>query len=431
MTAVVGILNKQAVAIAADSAVTIGSANGRKIFNRANKVFTLSKYHPVGVMLYNSASFMSTPWETIIKVYRKQLGDKNFPTVREFQEDFIAFLRAKSFYAKEEDSKKALYDLALTLLNGIINEIAKTNGALLNAPSDENKLQILQLFEQKTDAFIAQFTAENVYCDDFSDYAYEDFQVFFAAPYEELITQYFVNNGYVITDQLKQKLNQLIHIYLKRKETFTNFTGLIFTGFGDDEIYPSLIPLNISLSIDTRLRYYIEENKTAFITNDNNGSICPFAQTDVIDTILTGIDPKLDETYLENFDKYFTKYNNDILNLIGDTNPELTAQITGLDIKQLVKEYDDLNLKTKKTNYIYPLMNAVSNLSKEDLAEMAESLIYLTYLKRRITFAEESVGGPVDVAIISKGDGFIWIKRKHYFKPELNQYFFNNYFNTK
>ena len=61
------------------------------------------------------------------------------------------------------------------------------------------------------------------------------------------------------------------------------------------------------------------------------------------------------------------------------------------------------------------------------VAEMAESLIYLTYLKRRITFAEESVGGPVDVAIISKGDGFIWKKRKHYFKPELNPHFFSTY----
>jgi hypothetical protein len=56
-------------------------------------------------------------------------------------------------------------------------------------------------------------------------------------------------------------------------------------------------------------------------------------------------------------------------------------------------------------------------------------LIYLTYLKRRITFAEESVGTPVDVALISKGDGLIWIKRKHYFKPELNRHFFDNYFN--
>lgn len=41
---------------------------------------------------------------------------------------------------------------------------------------------------------------------------------------------------------------------------------------------------------------------------------------------------------------------------------------------------------------------------------------------------EETVGGPVDVAVISKGDGFVWINRKHYFKPELNTQFFNNYF---
>ena len=41
---------------------------------------------------------------------------------------------------------------------------------------------------------------------------------------------------------------------------------------------------------------------------------------------------------------------------------------------------------------------------------------------------EETVGGPVDVAVISKGDGFVWINRKHYFKPELNAPFFKNYF---
>lgn len=40
-----------------------------------------------------------------------------------------------------------------------------------------------------------------------------------------------------------------------------------------------------------------------------------------------------------------------------------------------------------------------------------------------------TVGGPIDVAIISKGDGFIWIKRKHYFKKELNPQFFEGYFN--
>jgi hypothetical protein len=40
----------------------------------------------------------------------------------------------------------------------------------------------------------------------------------------------------------------------------------------------------------------------------------------------------------------------------------------------------------------------------------------------------ETVGGPIDVAIISKGDGFIWIKRKQYFDSKLNLQFNKNYF---
>ena len=44
-----------------------------------------------------------------------------------------------------------------------------------------------------------------------------------------------------------------------------------------------------------------------------------------------------------------------------------------------------------------------------------------------MSLERETVGGPIDVAVISKGDGFIWIERKHYFRPELNPHFFSNY----
>ena len=73
-------------------------------------------------------------------------------------------------------------------------------------------------------------------------------------------------------------------------------------------------------------------------------------------------------------------------------------------------------------------MNTVVNLNKEDMADMAESIVYLTSLMKKVSPEEETVGGPVDVAVISKGDGFVWIKRKHYFSPELNPHFTNNYF---
>ena len=180
--------------------------------------------------------------------------------------------------------------------------------------------------------------------------------------------------------------------------------------------------------VDNRLRYYIDERNIASISNENIGCVRPFAQTDVIDTILSGIDPSLDDIYLRNFEALFNNYNQTILDSIGNSNPLLSEQIQNLNTNDIVNEFNNMNNHIKIKNYINPLINAVSNLAKDDLIEMAESLIYLTYLKRRITFAEESVGGPVDVAVISKGDGFIWIKRKHYFKPELNGHFFNNYF---
>ncbi len=67
-------------------------------------------------------------------------------------------------------------------------------------------------------------------------------------------------------------------------------------------------------------------------------------------------------------------------------------------------------------------------LPKDELAAMAEALVSLTSFKRKVTMESETVGGPIDVAVISKGDGFVWIKRKHYFDAELNpQFFSNNY----
>ena len=82
----------------------------------------------------------------------------------------------------------------------------------------------------------------------------------------------------------------------------------------------------------------------------------------------------------------------------------------------------------RRENYIEPVVRVVAHLPKDELAEMAESLVNLTKFKRKVSMQEETVGGPIDVAVISKGDGFIWIKRKHYFEAGLNPQFFSNYY---
>lgn len=58
------------------------------------------------------------------------------------------------------------------------------------------------------------------------------------------------------------------------------------------------------------------------------------------------------------------------------------------------------------------------------MAELAETLIALQSLKEKVTRPSETVGGPVDVAVITRSEGLVWVKRKHYFSPDLNPSFF-------
>jgi hypothetical protein len=93
MTAEVAVLNKSAVALAADSKVTIGAGSPEKTYDSVNKIFTLSKIHPVGLMIYGNADFMQYPWETIVKSYRAKKGARSEPTIDRWAGDFIRYVR--------------------------------------------------------------------------------------------------------------------------------------------------------------------------------------------------------------------------------------------------------------------------------------------------------------------------------------------------
>ena len=96
MTAEIAVLNKFGVALAADSAITVEHFHQgeikTKVYNTANKLFSLSKYDPVGVMFYNTVTLGSVPWETIIKSYRSELRDTHLDTVAEHSTKFFACL---------------------------------------------------------------------------------------------------------------------------------------------------------------------------------------------------------------------------------------------------------------------------------------------------------------------------------------------------
>ena len=98
MTAEIAILNKGAIALAADSTVTVSRKSKRarraKTYNTVNKLFTLSKYHPIGVMIYGNDTLMGVPWETVIKQFR-HLRKQEFGTVEEYGTSLISYLEVQ------------------------------------------------------------------------------------------------------------------------------------------------------------------------------------------------------------------------------------------------------------------------------------------------------------------------------------------------
>src|SRR5574337_507740 len=100
MTCEIAIMNRQAIALAADSATTVTQwGNGKqeqRFFKGTNKIFQLSNHHPVGIMIFGSATLHEVPWELIIKDFRLRLGDKAFNDLSGYANELFDFVKTHS-----------------------------------------------------------------------------------------------------------------------------------------------------------------------------------------------------------------------------------------------------------------------------------------------------------------------------------------------
>jgi hypothetical protein len=159
-----------------------------------------------------------------------------------------------------------------------------------------------------------------------------------------------------------------------------------------------------------------------------NANIIPFAQSDVTNTVLTGVDPNYLKEMQDSIKSSYQTFGEEIGVILN--NPTLSKPIIELANnipEQIIQKLNDFQFAT----ITRPLLEILAHMGKEDMSELAESLVNITSLKRKFTSSDssdESVGGPVDVAVVTKGDGFIWMKRKHYFDIQNNPGFTEKYY---
>ncbi|MBO9676309.1 MAG: hypothetical protein J7577_22905 [Sphingobacteriaceae bacterium] len=431
MTAIVGVLNSRAFTIAADSAVTVTGNNGKKVYNRSNKIFTLSKFHPVGIAIYNSADFLGIPLETAIKLYRQKLKEESFGTIEEYKNDFLVFLRSLVPGVSNEVKRDNFYGFCGNTYHPLISSLMVKINQFDQQGLDAAAIDI-QYDQFVNEAITEQRTIIDGY--NTSNYIQKTYDEFLASHQTQLteIANYIQGKiveslpTYVLKQASIDALHDLFYQMINVEWIFEAFSGLVFFGFGESEMYPATCQVLVGALICDVLRIR-EGDSTKIIPGQVNSNIIPYAQADVTETVLTGVDPNYKYTMKKSIEKSFSDVATGVGPLLADPGQQEAVRnfINGIG-NELIQELNDYQFSA----ITGPLLDILAHMGKEDMAELAESLVNITSIKRKFTSSDssdESVGGPVDVAVVTKGDGFIWIKRKHYFEMQNNIGFSEKY----
>jgi hypothetical protein len=231
MTAEIAILNQSGVAMAADSAVTIGLENNdKKIYNTANKLFMLSKYHPIGIMIYNSASIMGVEWEMIIKQYRKKLGTTKFDTLQEYFDDLILYLVQTDIFP---DKLKEDYcdQQFISVLKMVQKEIKRRAKEKIDKDGEVSEDQLKILISETLHELKKIVEGDSIIGLSLSD---------FKEKYKDKIETIISGNFKNISDDNKNDIAKVIYHNLASFALYKNYTGIVISGYGEKEYFPQL-----------------------------------------------------------------------------------------------------------------------------------------------------------------------------------------------
>ncbi len=416
MTAEVCVMNRMGIALAADSAVTLSSSGEKKIYPSVDKLFNLSNTEPVGIMVYGNASYLELMWETVVKEYRRQVGAQRFDFLKEHADNFLEFLENEEIFPESIQNRHVskLIHMYFSHILGRIgerlrNEVEQSQGideeAYSSIITDELREILSRVKAQpRLDGF-GQATISKIR---------EQFRTLFRDARSHVFENLKLERTAV------RHLNQIGVEYLTRDMFGPLKSGVVIAGFGKKEFFPRLYSFRIEGRISGKLR--IVRDDPTELSDEHTASIIPFAQQEMVHTFMRGIDPGIDQFIRSTTQRSLIGVIEKIGDYVSSRLPEYKDNIEPVvedASKQLLESMFE-DWERKQWDYWRPVVDIVESLPKDELASMAEALVNLTKFRRRVTPELETVGGPIDVAVISKGDGFVWVKRKHYFNAALN-----------
>ncbi len=146
--------------------------------------------------------------------------------------------------------------------------------------------------------------------------------------------------------------------------------------------------------------------------NVNGSKIKIFAQNQVIEGFLNGIDEDLQYEISDSIAEYNEKALKQLQKNIKETKilnksqyENISNEINSLKTNSIIKYELEDALKNRKIDNFKRISEELDGMSKEELIKMSKTLIDITRLKQIISSERETVGGNVTLLVLSLKNG--------------------------
>ena len=362
MTAQVLIITKESVVCSSDQAATMSDG---KTYDGMRKIFKLSDLLPAEIMFNGNADFENFSMETLISKFTNTVDFEKLETIEKVKDEFVRFLSANT---KSTDVNEYLEDILYYFKEDLIS----------NIDSNDFEEVIVNARRKKVLPFIKDYSN---FDDEFLD---------------------------IIPDDVdKQEFNHVIWEMFCHELSFEG-TGVIFAGFDIGHDFPSFFEINIHCNNHGEIVY--EEVDSG--VNCQDPYLKVFAINEEAYTFITGVNSNFEEDLKEYIFKSNKIIIENIRNLLEKENINEIDKI--MDICNFVvnEGYSDLHeyVADYKMGAIEFTSVSIEYLPRWLLCDLADYLIQLTALKQKISSEIESVSIDADVTLMTKYDGFKWVK---------------------
>jgi len=410
MTSEIAVMNQRAIAFAADSAVTMIDGGKIIVRNDQKKLFNLAEGLPVATMFFGVADLMGHPWDVLLEHYRTQGSPGPLPHIRDYAANFLGSLdHLDTFFkpARQKDEYKRLLASVFRFVFRLAHYLRETG---VEGPDEAILGEAVALIWKRYQNYPDGRPRRDLECFP------ADFAATLERDYDGVMTEMigYAFAAFSLDLQTRRQLREIAVFCVVKDLFLEDITGLVFGGYGTDEPYPVVVTYNVSAVIGGIVkRARVDETK---IDGDMHAGITLYADSEVTYAFLRGIELDLEARMYGTFEAMSRGLVDKVVASFGDVDPaqreSVRRQFQVEEVPQVMQQTFESIGEYQQEAYINPILAVIEISTRQDLAETAEELVALNIFKKRIMAMDQTVGGAIDVAVISRDGGFTWVKRQ-------------------